>query len=55
MKHTHAQIQYMDGYKPLCRYCQVSCDRTSREYRGMSLCPNVIEMNRYLSPLKRRS
>jgi len=39
MKHTHAQIQYMDGYKPLCRYCQVSCDRTSREYRGMSLCP----------------
>jgi len=39
MRHTHAQIQWLDGFKPLCRYCQVPCDRRSREYRGMTLCP----------------
>ena len=39
MRYTHAQIQWLDGYKPLCRYCQVPCDRRSREYRGMTLCP----------------
>ena len=38
MRHTNAQIQWIDGYKPLCLWCQVPCDSTSRTYRATRLC-----------------
>jgi hypothetical protein len=38
MRHTEAQLHWIDGYKPLCRWCQVPCDPMSREYRAVKLC-----------------
>ena len=36
---TLAAIQRLDGYKPRCVWCHVPCDRRSREYRAVRLCP----------------
>lgn len=36
---TLSQLNWLDGYKPRCVECHISCDPRSREYRGMNLCP----------------
>ena len=35
---TMADVQWNDGFKPRCRYCFISCDPRSREYRACQLC-----------------
>lgn len=40
MKLTLAQVNILDGYKPLCVDCHGPCHPKSREYRGLQLCPS---------------
>ena len=37
MRLTYQQARSREN-RPICRYCFISCDPRSREYRGMTLC-----------------
>lgn len=45
---TLNQVNWIDGYKPRCLGCHISCDPRSREYRALHACP---ECYMYAAPL----
>lgn len=40
---TYERAKSRDYPKPICRYCYVPCDPGSREYRGMTACPDCYD------------
>lgn len=56
---TLQRAQSRDYPKPICRYCYVPCDPSSREYRGMQACVYCYRDYEFTSftvvPIKKRS
>lgn len=55
---TYERAKSRDYPKPICQYCYVPCDPTSREYRGMTACPSCYDeyadSSYTIVPMKRR-